>query len=66
MSLISHPYGDSSAPYLGTAILTILCERTRMNQEPVTLYYNCSTPLGDTDKNNILKQYKNINMKKFY
>ena len=24
MSLISHPYGDSSAPYLGTAILTIL------------------------------------------
>ena len=23
--LISHPYGDSSAPYLGTAILTILC-----------------------------------------
>ena len=25
MSLISHPYGDSSAPYLGTAILTILC-----------------------------------------
>ena len=25
VSLISHPYGDSSAPYLGTAILTILC-----------------------------------------
>ena len=25
MFLISHPYGDSSAPYLGTAILTILC-----------------------------------------
>ena len=23
--LISHPYGDSLAPYLGTAILTILC-----------------------------------------
>ncbi|OCK93225.1 uncharacterized protein K441DRAFT_661989, partial [Cenococcum geophilum 1.58] len=23
--LISHPYGDSSAPYLSTAILTILC-----------------------------------------
>ena len=27
MSLISHPYGDSSAPYLGTAILTILYKR---------------------------------------
>ena len=26
-SLISHPYGDSSAPYLGTAILMILCLR---------------------------------------
>jgi len=27
MYLISHPYGDSSAPpYLGTAILTILCK----------------------------------------
>ena len=25
MSLISHPYDDSSAAYLGTAILTILC-----------------------------------------
>jgi len=25
VSLISHPYGDLSAPYLGTAILTILC-----------------------------------------
>jgi len=25
VSLISHPYDDSSAPYLGTAILTILC-----------------------------------------
>ena len=25
MSLISHPYSDSLAPYLGTAILTILC-----------------------------------------
>ena len=25
MSLISHPYSDLSAPYLGTAILTILC-----------------------------------------
>ncbi|OCK96772.1 uncharacterized protein K441DRAFT_656771 [Cenococcum geophilum 1.58] len=25
--LISHPYGDSSAPYLSTAILTILCFR---------------------------------------
>ena len=25
MYLISHPYGDSSAPYLGTAILMILC-----------------------------------------
>ena len=23
--LISHPYDDLSAPYLGTAILTILC-----------------------------------------
>ena len=27
VSLISHPYGDSSAPYSGTAILTILCFR---------------------------------------
>ena len=27
MFLISHPYGDLSAPYLGTAILTILCFR---------------------------------------
>ncbi|OCK93388.1 uncharacterized protein K441DRAFT_661724, partial [Cenococcum geophilum 1.58] len=27
VSLISHPYDDSSAPYLGTAILTILCFR---------------------------------------
>jgi len=25
VSLISYPYDDSSAPYLGTAILTILC-----------------------------------------
>ena len=27
MCLISYPYSDSSAPYLGTAILTILCFR---------------------------------------
>jgi len=27
VSLISHPYSDSLAPYLGTAILTILCFR---------------------------------------
>ena len=27
VSLISHPWGDSSAPYLSTAILTILCFR---------------------------------------
>ena len=27
VSLIGHPYGDSSAPYLGTAILAILCFR---------------------------------------
>ncbi|OCK88448.1 uncharacterized protein K441DRAFT_669223, partial [Cenococcum geophilum 1.58] len=27
VSLISYPYGDSSAPYLSTAILTILCFR---------------------------------------
>ena len=25
VSLISHPYSDLLAPYLGTAILTILC-----------------------------------------
>jgi len=31
MSLISHPYGDLLAPYLGTAILIILYKRTQMN-----------------------------------
>ena len=33
MYLISHPYGDSSAPYLSTAILTILCFRHLLNNE---------------------------------
>jgi hypothetical protein len=28
VTLISHPYGDSSAVYLGTVILTILCLKT--------------------------------------
>ena len=45
VSLISYPYGDSSAPpYLGTAILTILCFRQTEEQELVTFYCNCSTP----------------------
>ena len=32
VSLISHPYGDSSAAYLGTTILTILLFTTIINQ----------------------------------
>ena len=30
MSLISHPYGDSSAPYLGTALPQKLRPRKRL------------------------------------
>ena len=49
VSLISHPYGDSSAPpYLGTAILTILCFRQTEEQELVTLL-QLQYPPGDTD-----------------
>jgi hypothetical protein len=48
--LISHPYNDSSAAYLGTAILTILCfEKTRnttTSLPPFVLYVR--TPC-DTD-----------------
>ena len=41
----SHPYGDSLAPpYLGTAILTILCFLQTEEQEPERTYCNCSTP----------------------
>ena len=32
VSLISHPYGDSSAAYLGTTILTIFCFRNTKKQ----------------------------------
>jgi len=35
LSLISHPYGDSSAPYLGTAILTILCYQEENNHHTI-------------------------------
>ena len=50
MYLISHPYGDSLAPpYLGTAILTILCGQTRINQEPERLILQLQYPPGDTD-----------------
>ena len=45
VSLISHPYGDSLAPpYLGTAILTILCFLQTEEQKPERIYCNCSTP----------------------
>jgi hypothetical protein len=50
MSLISHPYGDSSAPpYLGTAILTILCFLETEEQEPERLILQLQYPPGDTD-----------------
>ena len=33
VSLISYPYSNSLAPYLGTAILTILCFRHLLDNE---------------------------------
>ena len=33
--LISHPYSDLSAPYLGTAILTILCFQHLLNNKQI-------------------------------
>ena len=51
VSLISHPYGDSSAPpYLGTAILTILCFLKTEEQEPERTILQLQDPPGDTDR----------------
>ena len=35
MRLISRPYDDLLAPYLGTAILTIFCFRHLLNNEQI-------------------------------
>jgi hypothetical protein len=54
--LISHPYDDSSAAYLGTAILTILYGRysknTNKDYEPYTVH---STTPGDANTKSISK-----------
>ena len=52
VSLISHPYGDSSAPYLGTAILTILCAKNTNQSKTRTTYIAIAvSPGSDTDSN---------------
>ena len=52
MSLISYPYSNSSAPpYLGTAILTILCFLETEEQEAKRLILQLQYPLGNTDNN---------------
>jgi len=44
MSLISHPYGDSLAPYLGTAILTILYEKNTNESKNLLPYIAITVP----------------------
>ncbi len=48
VSLISHPYGDSSAAYLGTTILTILLFTT-INQYTTTFSQHLGVHPCDTN-----------------
>ena len=49
VSLISHPYGDSSAAYLGTTILTILLFTTTINQYTTTFSQHLGVHPCDTN-----------------
>ena len=52
MPLISHPYDDSSAAYLGTAILTIACFLHLLNNEQIQRLTGHTSALGDTNNDN--------------
>ena len=71
VSLISHPYDDSPAANLGTAILTILCFQDLLNNEQIHWLIGHTSALGDTNTylatiiqvagNTLMTGYRDIN-----